>query len=286
MIQLNEVSKYFKDEEAVKHLSFSVSKGEIFGFLGPSGAGKTTTINMMIGRSKVSKGSLNILNHTTNELNHSHFKQRIGVMSDHSTLYHRLTVYENLKLYADIYQVSSERINETLGLVGLTKQKKKRVSKLSSGMKQRVLLARAIIHEPTLLFLDEPTANLDPTTSKMIHQRLTEMNDKGTTIFITTHDMEEATTLCDRVAFLVNGEIKLIGNPNQLRFQYAKPELNIITTQEEQLTLPQNETTGEYIKTLLTQQQLKYIASDLPSLGDIFLNITGEELESNETISN
>ncbi|WP_449450461.1 ABC transporter ATP-binding protein, partial [Streptococcus suis] len=157
IIQLQHVQKKIKDQIIVKNLDFSVKKGEIFGFLGPSGAGKTTTINMMTGLFKVSKGSLNVLGYNASKLGTSQFMHNIGIMTDHSSLYHRLTIYENLKLFSDIYQIPTQRIDEVLENVELNDHRNKRISELSSGMKQRVLLARAIIHKPKLLFLDEPT---------------------------------------------------------------------------------------------------------------------------------
>lgn len=284
IIQLQHVQKKIKDQIIVKNLDFSVKKGEIFGFLGPSGAGKTTTINMMTGLFKVSKGSLKVLGYNASKLGTSQFMHDIGIMTDHSSLYHRLTIYENLKLFSNIYQMPKQRIDEVLENVELNDHRNKRISELSSGMKQRVLLARAIIHKPKLLFLDEPTANLDPITSKLIHSRLKEINEQGTTVFITTHDMDEAAQLCHRVAFIINGEIKLIGHPQSLQYQYATPTIKIVTKDDIHYTLDINSDTGALIHKLITNDNLKYIASDIPSLGDIFVKVTGEELKSNEII--
>ena len=138
-------------------------------------------------------------------------RKKIGVLTDNSGLYSRLSIYDNLKLYCELYEVPEKRIDEVLEIVNLKNEKKKIVSKLSKGMLQRVTLARTLLHEPELLFLDEPTSALDPVNSQHIHNGLRELNARGTTIFLTTHDMNEAELLCDRVAFLNKGQIQTDG---------------------------------------------------------------------------
>ena len=189
-----------------------VKRGEIFGYLGPSGAGKTTTLKLLTGQLHSDGGEMVVLGENPFS---PKMKQRIGIMSDMSGLYEKMTVYENLEIFADIYGVERkrERIDEVLAAVELREAKKKKVEKLSRGMKQRLVFARTILHDPELLFLDEPTANLDPTTAQEVRDLIRKLNGRGTTVFLTTHNMEEADELCHRVAFLNRGDIVESGTP-------------------------------------------------------------------------
>ncbi|HLS34954.1 MAG TPA: ABC transporter ATP-binding protein [Bacillota bacterium] len=279
IIKVSNLQKKFKQTIALRDVSFEVKEGEIFGLLGPSGSGKTTTINILTGQMESTSGSIEVLKRKEKELTSSQFRSEIGVLSDNSTLYERLTVYDNLKLFAKLYNASLEAIDEMLELVNMTEERQTVVSKLSKGMKQRILLCKAIMHQPKLAFLDEPTSALDPANIVHIHHGLKKLNELGTTIFLTTHDMEEATKLCDRVAFLHKGEIKEIGNPIDLRYKYASEEFHIETASGENLTLPNAPSSAEQIHSLISNEQLKQIHTDFPTLGEVFLQITGEELE-------
>ena len=185
-----------------------MKKGETIGFLGPSGSGKTTTIKILTAQLHPTAGEINVFGKPINKLKEPSFMKRIGILTDNSGLYERLTIFDNLSLYCDLYEVSKDRIDEVLESVNLRNEKNKQVQKLSKGMKQRATLARAILHKPDLLFLDEPTSALDPVNTKHIHEGLRKLSEEGTTIFLTTHDMHEAEEFCDRVAFLHDGEIK------------------------------------------------------------------------------
>ncbi|MCL2402780.1 MAG: ABC transporter ATP-binding protein [Coriobacteriia bacterium] len=206
MIYLKNVSKSFGEQKVLTNLSLEALSGEIFGLLGPSGAGKTTIINILTGQLSADAGTHNI-DVDTSEL---------GLMLEEDGLYPQLSCIENLNIFADIYRLPRARSAEVLESVGLGDALKRPVSELSKGMKQRLALARAIMHRPKILFLDEPTSNLDPNTARGIHQLIEDLRDSGSTIFLTTHNMEEAVKLCDKVALLHKGTIIEQGEPKEI----------------------------------------------------------------------
>ncbi|MCL1788944.1 MAG: ABC transporter ATP-binding protein [Oscillospiraceae bacterium] len=210
MIKMNSVEKRFKEQTVLDDVSFEVKKQEIFGLLGPSGAGKTTIINILTNQLSADCG--------TYELGANAFQT--GLMLDEDGLYTRLNCLENLNVFADIYKIPRTKSREALNHVGLGDSFKKSVSSLSKGMRQRLALARAILHEPEILFLDEPTSGLDPSTARGIHKLILGLRDKGATIFLTTHNMEEAVKLCDNVALLNKGKIVEQGVPKEICERY------------------------------------------------------------------
>lgn len=278
MIRVEALAKVFGNQTALENVDFQVEKGETFGFLGPSGAGKTTTIKILTGQLMQTSGEAFVFNIPTSELKKGMHRKRVGVLTDNSGLYERLSIHDNLKLFCDLYEVPRSRIEEVLDMVNLTNEKKKAVSKLSKGMLQRVLLARTFLHEPDLLFLDEPTSALDPTNSKQIHDSLRRMNEKGTTIFLTTHDMTEAETLCNRVAFLNKGKIQLMDEPKKLRRQYSDNTVIIELKDGRELKRTSGPEHAQEIYQYMMDDQIVSIHSDEPTLGDIFVDITGREL--------
>src|SRR5699024_6989549 len=212
MIQVNELKKSFGSEAALRGISFEVGKGEIFGLLGPSGSGKTTTIKIMTGEFKPTDGDVNVNQFNFRQFGKNEYVGSLGILSDKSSLYDRLTVKDNLELFRKLYNAPKGSVEKVLKAVGLEDEMNKTESKLSKGMKQRILLCKAVIHRPAILFLDEPTSALDPTTTERIHDMLEELRDDGTTILLTTHNMDEATRLCDNVAFLYQGVIQDSGS--------------------------------------------------------------------------
>jgi ABC-2 type transport system ATP-binding protein len=280
MISVEELNKHFSNEKALDGLTFDVEQGEIFGFLGPSGAGKTTTIKILTGQLPPTSGKATLFNVDSKAVNTPKYLKRLGIMTDNSGLYQRLNVYENLKLYAELYEVPNpkKRIHDVLEIVNLSNAQKKQVSKLSKGMTQRVLLARAILHEPELLFLDEPTAALDPSNSQHIHNGLRELNKKGTTIFLTTHDMFEAETLCNRVAFLNKGCVQLLDEPRKLRRQFSDNTMTVELANGKKRVLSMGTESAQPLYDLMKNGEVMAITSNEPTLGDIFVNITGREL--------
>lgn len=278
VIVMKNITKNFKDKKALCGLSFEIKPGEIFGFLGPSGAGKTTTIKMLTSQLLPSSGEGKVLNEDIYSLNRNIFKH-IGVLTDTSGIYERLSVYENLQLFAKIYDIDEKCIDEVLEKVSLLKDKKTKAKKLSKGMKQRLLLARAVLNKPSLLFLDEPTSSLDPGTSNEIHKLLKELNKNGTTIFLTTHNMEEADKLCHRVAFLNEGTIVEMNTPLKLKQKYAEDCIEVrLKGIDDLITINNDETGGEKINSWMKSGQLLSIHSKEPNLEEIFLKLTGREL--------
>lgn len=281
IISVKNVSKKFDDYSAIRNMTFDVKEGEIFGFLGPSGAGKTTTIKILTSQLMPTSGEATVLS----KLVYSNSKdiiKEIGVLTDNSGLYERLTVRDNLVLFAEIYGLPISDVDYCLDRVGLLSVDRKEVKKLSKGMKQRLMLARAILHKPKLLFLDEPTAALDPGTTLSIHTLLRDLNKEGTTIFLTTHNMEEADKLCDRVAFLNEGEIVEIGEPLGIKIKYMNNDIKVYLKdddKEDKFVIVNNDQLGAAcISKWMIEGSMVAIHSLEPSLEDVFLRLTGRVL--------
>jgi len=220
VIHTSDLTKIFGKNTAVDHISFDVHEGEIFGFLGPNGAGKTTTTRMLTGVIPSDAGTAIILGHDI-RAEPVLAKQGFGVVPETSNAYTDLTAWQNLMLMGELYGLARgrarERSSDLLGMVGLLERKDQKVQAYSKGMKQRLILAMALIHEPDLLFLDEPTSGLDVQSTQMILSLLRDLNRKGTTIFLTTHNMEEANRLCHRVGIIRAGKMVAIDAPEKLK---------------------------------------------------------------------
>lgn len=278
IISMKNVTKDFKGKKAIKNLNFDIEEGEIFGFLGPSGAGKTTTIKLLTSQLIPTSGEIKVFGKDA-YANKNEIVKKIGILSDNSGIYDRLSVIDNLMLFANINGVSKKTVLEALEKLGMSEAVKKEAKKLSKGMKQRLMIARAVIHKPRLLFLDEPTSSLDPGTTLEIHKFLRKLNEDGTTIFLTTHNMVEADKLCDRVAFINSGEIVDIGNPEELKLKYINDNIKVVLKDRRTEIMLKNNSVGALkIKALIEEGQLLAIHSMEPSLEKIFLNLTGREL--------
>lgn len=273
MIKVERVTKRFGDNIALNQISFSISEGEIFGFLGPSGSGKTTMINILTGQLQANSGKTELLGEDSQKLLPSDFEE-LGLVGDTSGYYEKLSLYNNLLLFVRLYGVSKSRIEEILKQVGLYDSKDTPAEKLSTGMRQRMLLARALINYPKVLFLDEPTSGLDPTTSKKIHKLLQELKERGTTIFLTTHDMNEATLLCDNLALLNKGDLIEQGSPSEIIQKYNT---------EKKVAVTYSDSTKKVVRFEDLQQEdykkMMTIHSCEPTLEDIFIKLTGEKLD-------
>lgn len=220
VIEVRDLTKVFGTTTAVDHISFDVQQGEIFGFLGPNGAGKTTTTRMLTGVIPPNKGTARVLGYDV----HSEpvrAKQGFGVVPETSNAYTDLTAWQNLMLMGELYGLKRHRAEQRssglLEMVGLLERKDQKVQAYSKGMKQRLILAMALIHEPKLLFLDEPTSGLDVQSTHMILSLLRDLNGQGTTIFLTTHNMDEANRLCHRAGIIRNGKLVAIDAPERLK---------------------------------------------------------------------
>ena len=272
MIIVKNVTKKFNQKIALEEISFEVKKGEIFGFLGPSGSGKTTMIKILTGQLNADNGQTELLGKVSEKLTPADL-ELIGLVSDTSGFYEKLSLYKNLQAYAKLYGKPNARVDEVLKQVDLYDSKNLAAEKLSTGMKQRMFLARALINKPKVLFLDEPTSGLDPTTSKKIHELLLELKEAGTTIFLTTHDMNEATLLCDRLSLLNRGHLIEYGTPASIIQKYnheKKVQLTFVDETQTEITFE------ELGQTDLAQ--VVAIHSCEPTLEEIFIQLTGEKL--------
>ena len=272
MIVVKNVTKKFGQKVALEEISFEVNKGEIFGFLGPSGSGKTTMIKILTGQLNADSGQTELLGKVSEKLTPADLEQ-IGLVSDTSGFYEKLSLYKNLQAYAKLYGKPNSRVDEVLKQVDLYDSKNLAAEKLSTGMKQRMFLARALINKPQVLFLDEPTSGLDPTTSKKIHELLLDLKEAGTTIFLTTHDMNEATLLCDRLSLLNRGHLIEYGTPSSIIQKYNHEKKVQLTFADETQTEITFEELGQ-----TDLAQVVAIHSCEPTLEEIFIQLTGEKL--------
>lgn len=277
-IRLEHISKKFKDGLVLKDIDAKLNRGEILGFLGPSGAGKTTTIKIITGQLKQTSGEAYIMGINSHNIDETIYEQ-IGIVTDSSGIYDYLSVYQNLEYFAKILKVGKERISEVLKQVGLYEHRKKIAGKLSKGQTQRLVLARAVLHKPKILFLDEPTSGLDPSTAIAIHKMLLEMKNNGMAIFLTTHNMEEATKMCDHVALLNEGIIVEYGTPKEICLKYNRVRKYSIQLDDgSEHLLEQNENSIGQINSWMMKNQIQTIHSCEPTLESVFLEVTGREL--------
>ena len=227
---VHNLSKRFGERVAFQDLTFDVGHGEVFGFLGPNGAGKTTTVRTLGTLIAPSSGSATIAGIPLTPANGEEIRRRIAIMPESPGLYLRLSVIENLECFADLYEVPDprSRIDRALGSVNLADRANDACGSLSKGLRQRVALARALLSDPEVLFLDEPTSGLDPVAARDVHELIDELRKRGVTIFLTTHRLDEAERLCDRVAIL-NTTLRTIGRPDELRDQLFAKTLTIKT---------------------------------------------------------
>lgn len=268
--------------KAVNGISFSVEKGEILGFLGPNGAGKTTTVKMLTGQMKPMGGNATLLGmDIVKERKKIH--ARIGVCFEETNLYEQMSAQENLVLFARLSGVKSFDAGALLKRVGLETREKDKVETYSKGMKQRLMVARALVNNPDILFLDEPTEGLDPVSSQTIRSLILEEQKRGTTVFLTTHDMNEADKLSDHVAFINQGMIMAFDTPHNLKQEYGKRALKIEVLSpagklESKEIIMDRDDTGRQVEKLLTGEKVVTVHSEEASLEDIFFRITGRGL--------
>ena len=279
MIVISKVGHCFSEKKVLENINLEVKSGEILGLLGPSGAGKTTLIKILTGQIQQTEGEAFLLGEDTRALSRK-ICAKLGMVVDNAGLYERLTCYDNLLLFAKIYQIPTERIHEMLKRTGLAEAAKRPVSKLSKGMRQRLVIARAILHEPKVLFLDEPTTGLDPATASEIHELIREQKEKGVAIFMTTHNMEEAAKLCDHVALLHEGNIVEYGEPEEICRKYDRlNQVTIFTKHGQNLSYVNRKESAEIIYKYFVNDDVKTIHSSEPNLETVFMELTGRGLQ-------
>ena len=272
----------YDDLVAVDHINFSIDEGEILGFLGPNGAGKTTTVKMLTGQLKPKEGTVTLLGRDI--VKHvEEIQGDIGVCFETTNLYEKMSAIENLNLFAKLFGVKDFDANASLERVGLAGRGKDRVETYSKGMKQRLMVARSMVNRPRILFLDEPTAGLDPTSSEAILNIILEERDRGATIFLTTHDMLEADKLSNRVAFMNQGKIVALDTPMNLKQKYGKRALKASIAveggriEEREIELD-DAGTPDSIRELFSKENVITVHSEEATLEDIFIQITGRGL--------
>lgn len=280
MIKVENLSFRYTKQPFISDMSFSVSSGEIFGFLGPSGAGKTTLQKILLGMLPTYQGSA-IVDGIECKTVTNRFYENIGVDFEFSTLYEKLTAKENLRFFSSLYEKKPRSIDELLQMVGLEHDADKRVSEYSKGMKSRLNFIKALLHDPHLLFLDEPTSGLDPTNSRMMKDIILAEKANGKTVLLTTHNMQDAAELCDRVAFIVGGKICALGSPHDLIMSKGAATVTYTWTDngEYRASCPLDRLSAdEQLKRLIAKNRLRSIHSSEPTLNDIFMDITGRTL--------
>ena len=277
-IEVENLSRSFNSLRAVDNISFSVDAGEIFGFLGHNGAGKTTTIRMLSGQLLPSSGRGRVADCDI-VAEQQRLKPLIGVVSEHQNLYERMTGRENLEFAARLYGIDIQRIDAALEQVDLLDRAKDKVQNYSNGMKQRLLIARSILHGPRIVFLDEPTRGLDPVVGREIRRLIVDMSKQGVTIFLTTHYMEEADQLCNRVAFLSEGRIVALDTPDNLKTAHGQQEVNVTLANGECVRLAlDGEDAGRELQQLLSNGYVKTLHSAEATLEEVFIELAGRRL--------
>ena len=222
-IEVQNLTRDYNGLRAVDGISFAVEPGEIFGFLGPNGAGKTTTIKMLTGQLRPTSGEAQVMGCDV-VTERQRLKPQIGVVFEYQNIYERLSAHDNLRFYARLYRVQKARVEEVLAQVGLLDRARDKMKTYSNGMKQRVLIARALLHKPKVLFLDEPTRGLDPNVARDIRAIVVDLAKQGMTVFLTTHYMEEADQLSNRVAIIDQGRIVALDTPGRLKVEHGEGE--------------------------------------------------------------
>jgi fluoroquinolone transport system ATP-binding protein len=283
MIEVNNLSYTYAaaQQPAVKGLSFAIQPGEVFGFLGPSGAGKSTTQKVLIGLLREFQGQVQVFGKDLHSWK-SDYYERIGVAFEVPNLYLKLTGLENLRYFASLYSVPTADPEELLALVDLAGDGKTPVGQYSKGMKVRLNVARSLLHQPTLLFMDEPTAGLDPVNARRVKEIVRSQRAAGKTVFLTTHDMTVANELCDRVAFIVDGEIKLVDAPKALTLRFGKPLVRVEfgangVVDNRDFALDGLGDNPDFLA-LLRNNHVHTMHTQEASLEDIFIQVTGRSL--------
>jgi len=278
VLEIHDLHVHFGDFRAVDGISVSVKAGEIFGFLGPNGAGKTTTIKVLTGQLPATSGRIRVRGHDL-ATEFQQIKPHFGYVPDFDNHFDDFTAYENLRFYADLYGADRTRIDYVLGKVELSDARDVQSRNYSKGMKKKLAIAREMLHHPDILFLDEPTANLDVHSTENIRQMLMEMRDQGTTVFVTTHNMEEAEEICDRIAIIDRGKVVEVNSPLMFKAEHTENLVDVVYDEdgrERRLTLKMNREEDRHrLAQLIESGMLLAIHSKEFNFKQVFLRLTG-----------
>ena len=285
MIEAHDLRRTFGSKEAVAGINFTTRRGEIFGLLGPNGAGKTTTIRILTGQIDPSGGSAVVAGCDLVK-ERTRLKERIGVVFEEQNLYERLSARLNLQFSCWLYGLPESQVDEVLDLVRLHDRAKDKVRTFSNGMRQRLMIARALLHRPQLLFLDEPSRGLDPISAREVRQTIKQLSDAGTTILLTTHLMDEADQLCQRVAFIVNGRLVANDTPRNLKLAHGQRALLVTLAGDpgsqngngsfREMTLSLDDPADQQrLATWMAQDKVRAIHSREATLEEVFIEVAG-----------
>ena len=277
-VEVNALEKRYGDVRAVDGITFSVAEGEVFGLLGHNGAGKTTTIRMLTGRARPTAGTATVAGFdAVNE--RDRIKPLINAVFEDPNLYERVSGRDNLRLFAELYEAPASRVDELLALVGLTSAATRKVKTYSSGMKQRLLIARALVNNPRVLFMDEPTRGLDPTSARELRTLVARLATEGTTVFLTTHYMEEADELCHRVAFLSQGRIVALDTPRELKLKQGERRAVVLLRDRSEHSLRLDDAAdAAQLDAWMRADQVLTVHSQEGTLEDVFIALSGRAL--------
>jgi ABC-2 type transport system ATP-binding protein len=285
VIVTKNLTKEYKEISAVNNLNLSVYSGEIYGFLGPNVAGKTTTIRILTTLSKPTSGSARVSGFDV-VTEPEKVKKVIGIVQQHLTLDLDLNVRENMELHGKLHHIPSkelkQRITNLLEYVGLTKQDKRMIPELSGGMKKAAMIARSLMHQPKVLFLDEPTVGLDVQTRRRIWDLIRRLHSDGTTIFLTTHYIEEAEALCSRVGIVHQGKLIALGKPSDLRQKVGLTTVETLVDGKftQYKHFPDRDAATQYVQNL--SKDVKTILIRDSNLEDVFVELTGKKVGDEE----
>jgi ABC-2 type transport system ATP-binding protein len=283
-IEVEGLVRRFKNVEAVAGIDLTISPGEIYGVLGPNGAGKSTMIRILTGRAKPTGGRARVLGHEVpSEL--EAVRGQINLVAEIPNVYKRATARENLELFCTLYGLPKRRAAEVLEEVRLSDVAKRKVKTFSTGMRQRLLLARALLNTPRVLFMDEPTRGLDPQSARDLHRTVTKLAEGGATIFLTTHDMHEADELCARVAFLAEGKIVALDTPRALKLSLGTqaPEVDVVLDDATATRLRLHDPgDAARLQELVAARRVRSVHSLEPTLADVFIHLAGRSLVDDE----
>ena len=278
VIEVRDLQKRYGDVRAVDGVSFDVGPGEVFGLLGHNGAGKTTTIRMLTGRTRPTGGTAEIAGFDV-VAERDRIKPIVNLVFEDQNLYERFSGRDNLRIFADLYGVPRARADELLARVGLSEAAARKVKTYSTGMKQRLLIARGLINKPRVLFLDEPTRGLDPSSARDLRDLIADLSKGGTTVFLTTHYMDEADELCHRVAFLSHGKIVALDHPRELKLRYGERTASVVLQDRtERIVHLDDPVDADRLAAWMRAGEVLTVHSQEGTLEDVFINLAGRPL--------